>query len=256
MRKLCGPLLLRWICGACAAALEEGRCPHCGVRPSANSSAISGRIPPDLFDVSARAEVDDGTGVAMIDVRGRLVWHLLDASEAVVRAVRDICLAHGPLRLQNADHEWGVCLSRRRGVWHRGGGWLAMPGAARRLLDDAVAGSRRQRSFICLCRVTRVPPPSTWQALLLFLRRSAAVVVIAVHVAGAIVPSRARRSACEDAPRGRPAHAAGTTTARHNKDAAAQPHGGCTITTAAYAWQALHLHAMHARMELRRETNA
>jgi len=140
----------RWRCCACGQVREAGRC-GCSVDAVAGSEA--------RFEAWGMAIVDDGTGRAVLELNGLLVWPMLQASDSIVDGVAAAARAVGPLSLRCGEANHKECLSLGRGQWQ------CAPGASigpeqRRALDAAMPRQECwQRRFVTTCR--RVQMAST-----------------------------------------------------------------------------------------------
>jgi hypothetical protein len=133
------------------------RCHGCGqVQHALSCGCTSTGLPGGAaasFEESCLADVADGSGKAMIEVPGRLVWALLQPSDSVVGEVTSIARRAGPLTV-TMDNQTKDCLTLGDGDWKcASNAWLE---PAERLALAAVIPSSMcwQRTFVSVCRRT------------------------------------------------------------------------------------------------------
>lgn len=140
-------LTFKWRCHACGQDRAGTSC-DCtsldSVLPSATGAS---------FEEGALADVTDGSGKAMLEVPGRLVWALLQASDCIASRVAAIAREVGPLTL-TLDRQASHCLTLGGGVWKCSPHHTIVP-SEKRALDAAIPSALHwQRAFDALCKRT------------------------------------------------------------------------------------------------------
>lgn len=135
----------------------QWRCHGCGqVQHALSCGCTSAGLPGGAaasFEELCLADVADGSGKAMLEVPGRLVWALLQSSDSVVGEVATIARRAGPLTV-TMDNQTKDCLTLGDGDWKCSPNARLEP-VERLALAAAIPSSMSwQRNFVSVCRRT------------------------------------------------------------------------------------------------------
>ncbi|KAL1519459.1 hypothetical protein AB1Y20_022980 [Prymnesium parvum] len=127
------------------------RCAACGTYCSGCRCRCATKERPLSLEVELDCCVTDGTGKAYLKATGSLVWALLQCSSYLVKEVRAIVAAAGPLSCRAL--EGFLCLSHGHGQWFCGPEQRLSSDAKKRLATLWDSTSRGQRDFLVHARV-------------------------------------------------------------------------------------------------------
>ena len=131
------------------------RCSACGAICCGRRCLCASGQRPLSFEVEMECSVADGSGKGYLKATGTLVWALLQSSSSMVRDLRGVAAASGPLSCKPTQG-YGQCLREGRGQWFCGAGQILSAADKRVLTTLWDAAAHAQREFVVHARVVRM----------------------------------------------------------------------------------------------------